>query len=234
MNQQYVNFWHLKRGVFQTLQCRPNVAVSSRYRGGFTIVELLVASFIVTTALLGIYTTFKQALDVEKHTRNLWHDRTVSESITGELAETLENCINLSDVPTLVGKPGMLKCTMIDRGYGDRSLNHVGIGRHYYTWQAGNIHRQILKYSGTQMVTPIEGQEELNEDQLWFHAPSQTIGKDLNEITVLYRKTDNPTAPWKNSWQGPAGNVAIWIRVSCRDQSTERIVTPWANVPFNQ
>ena len=231
MNQQYVNFWHLKRGVFPVMhQCQPKVVISARYRGGFTIVELLVASFIVTTAL----STFKQALDAEKRTRRLQHNRAVSESIARELAETLENCINLPDVPTLVGKPGMIKCTVIGKGYTNGSFDRVGIKRHCYTWQSGNIQRQTLKYSGTQIVTPIEGREELNEDQLWLHAPAQTIGKDLGEITILYRELNNPSAPWKDSWQGPAGNVAIWIRVSCRDQLTERIVTPWANVPFNQ
>lgn len=204
------------------------------------------ASFITTTAFLGVYTVFKQVLDMEKNTRLRWHNQSQAESIVTHIAETLDSCLNLPDIPALFGGPDpkqggyFLRCLVDGKGYSGGSSTWNGMRRRHYSWNTGteennqySVELQELKYAGTRMLSPITGLEDLDEEQIWLGVPAQTIGKNVDAISILYKPIDDVVASWQGDWKGPVGNVAVWIKVECQGQLAERIVVPRVNVAAN-
>jgi hypothetical protein len=210
-----------------------NICQTASRNTGFTIAELLVACFITSTALLGVYTIFKQVIDIERQTRVRWNNLGAAESVVTHLAKELQNCINVPQIPTLVGRSDAIICLVVGKGYDGGRFEQAGILRHHFFWESGIVSQQTLKYAGSKNITPIVGLEDMDEEQLWSNIPIQTIGKNIDSISFSYKTANDPSASWQDSWKGAVGNVAIWIRVSSKEQLSERIVVPRVNVSID-
>jgi len=214
-------------------------------RFGFTITELVVVSVVMTTALLGVYTIFKQAIDVEAKASVKWNNHIAAEVVLDELSEALEYCVNLSEIKTLVGTPNgeegeyVLKCFMEGKGYNAGKIDQVGLQQRRYTWTfqsdsswAGMVFLQTMCYAGATNITSISGLTELNESnesEMWSRLPSRLIGKGLSALSIQFKSLESSDAKWQDNWNGPVGKVAVWIKVKVGDQTAERVVVPKNN-----
>lgn len=229
--------------VFKGLEmkrCEENkfARVASAGRAAFTIVELLVASVVGSLTLIGVHGVFLQAMDVEKRASIRREGLGLANAVAAHLAETLEGAVNLlPEVPSIIGGPESdgggysMKCIVGIGGAGGACLQ-----RRRYRWnrlgdqgRSSELELQVMKYAGTRNVTALSGIEELTEEEQWSRIPPVVIGKQLSGLSVLYRKTSDPAAGWKDSWRGSAGDVAVRIRVKVEGETVERVVVPQVN-----
>lgn len=196
---------------------------------GFTLVELMVASLITTTALLGIYSTFRQALVVEQQSRRYWDGQRAAEAVTDHLAQALQNCLNLPEIPALTGSANQMVCFT-------ESGQQAGQQYDRYFWDSAGesegqltLYRQTMRYAGSKNLMLAAGDEELSEEQMWLSVPVQVIATRIDEIRLQYRDLSQANASWQDQWQGPVGKVAIKIIVRCQEQLSQRIVVPRVN-----
>jgi prepilin-type N-terminal cleavage/methylation domain-containing protein len=208
----------------------------SRQKNGFTIIELMVASFITAISLLGIYATFKQVLEIEGTSSRAWQQRSAAEAVCLHLSEALENCINLPEIPTLSGDSNQFVCLIGGIGHDGENFQRAGIQRRRYYWQTDSenstgltLHLQTLKFAGTHNVTPLPNVEERTEEHMWTGISSQTIATRLDSVSLQYLDLQDQSEQWLDHWNGPVGNVAIRIRVTCQGWISEKIILPKVN-----
>lgn len=194
-------------------------------RDGFTLAELLVASVVATVALLCIHGLFFHALDVEARSAVRWTESDTAEAVVARLAVTLEATVNLSNVKTLV----------IDRG-AERDgwlICQTPTQRVRYRWQKDE---DDGKYTLTMQAKPFAGTKELTKGALpdedaqagenWDSIPAVTIAKGLEEVSVQARPLSKASQTRDGRYEGPAGKVAIRLKVSSGGQTARRIVIP--------
>jgi len=215
-----------------------------RSRGfGFTIVELLVASVVMSVALLGVYSIFAQAMQVQSQTSVRWNEQAAAEAMVAHFADVLERCVNLPEVPALVAGPDsagegyfLTCCATSGRGGSSDPLDRGGIQRRRYRWgfgseedRAGTIEVQTLSLAGTKIVSVWGEMEGGTEEEIWSRVPATVVGRRVGSLSVLYRKCNDPQSTWQDHWRGNAGEVAIWIRVGVGGETVERLVVPQAD-----
>jgi hypothetical protein len=209
---------------------------------GFTITELVVVSVIMTTALLGVYSIFKQVLEVDAQATTRWDNYSAAKVILDELADTLEGCVNIPKMKTLVGTSNsdnsgyILTCFVEGKGYVSGQMDQVGFERRQYSWTfhsgdsgAGTVSLKTMDYAGPVNITPISGISELSETEIWERLTERVIAKGLSAITIQFKSTESSDAQWQDTWNGAVGKVAVRIAVTVGDQTVERIVVPQVN-----
>jgi hypothetical protein len=219
---------------------RMKTRVPNPHRAAFTLVELLAASFVMTTALLGVYTVMKHALEIENRAAGRWVDRASAEAIAEHLVETLEHSINSSALPAIVagrddatGKSFLL-CLGMGPGC-EGGIEQAGLKRSRYRWNfgdnehAGTIELQTMFFAGSRNITPIDGLDELDEKTLWSRIPATVIGRQVGGLSIQFKPLTGDDAAWQDQWKGPVGKVAISVRVSAGGQTVETIVVPRAD-----
>jgi type II secretory pathway pseudopilin PulG len=215
---------------------------TSIVRTAFTLTELIVVSVVMTTALLGVYTVFKQAIEVEAKATAKWRARASAEAVLNELTQAIEGCVNLPGITTLSGGPDTqtggyaLTCMVEGRGYDSARPDRSGVQRRRYRWTfdsnsplAGTVSVQAMSYAGTVNITPVTGIAEMDESQAWDRLASEVIGQKLSGVSVLFRTTGSEDAKWEDRYGGSVGKVAVWVRVTVGDETAERVVIPQAN-----
>jgi hypothetical protein len=203
----------------------------------------MVASVVVSMALIGVYAVFRQALSVEENAFRLWDDRAAAADVVTHVAEALEQAVNLPGVPAIVGGPGeeeneyVLTCTALSGGY--REGGRGAVQRRRYRWwhdpevsDSGVLELRVMTYAGTSNVTPINGLADLEEKQAWEQLEPKLIGKRLRSMSVSYRPTNDEDAEWKDRWHGRGGDVMIRISVTVGNQKCERIIRPRADASW--
>jgi len=209
---------------------------------GFTLIEMMVACVIMTTALLGVYSCFKHFTAVEVRTSVRWNDRAAAEAIVAHLADTVEHGVILPGRQSVVlaegegdGGVDSLTCYMTVPGHDPGRRGQVGIQRRRYRWdfdaesdRSGTLELQTLYFAGTKNVSRIPGLEELSEEEVWDRVPAQTIGRRL-DLWIKCKPLDDPQAEWQKEWRGSVGKVAFWIHVRVADETLEKIVVPRAS-----
>ena len=214
-------------------------------REGFTIAELLVASVATGMVFVAVYSIFVQAIGAEATTTLRWQGRCAAESIVSHIAETLAQAVNIPETAAIQGGTNgsdgesFLKCTVGGRALAGGNVSGMSVSRVRYSWNFQDVNQdsesislQKIQYAGTKIITPIAGADQMGEDELWASLPPITIGTHLSGISILYKNAEDPEASWQDSWNGPAENVAIRIRVNVDNQIAEKIVIPQTNSPI--
>jgi len=198
-----------------------------RRAGGraFTLAELLVASVVMSTALLGVNALFRHALDTEGRAAVRWHDRAAADRVAAHLAEAMAQSINLPEIPALVAESdsetdGWLVC-------------QVGLERRRYRWRVvdGGPHcvleLQKMIVAGTRNLSQeAVGREETTSKQLWDRIGATVIASRLDGLSVRFKSLEAEAATWQSGWDGPVGQVIALIRVTVGDETVERAVHP--------
>ena len=218
--------------------------VDMRQATGFTLVELMVASSIMIVALVGVYSVFQQALEVEERTAIRWKQRAAAGAVVDHLAEVTERCVNLSaDEPAIEGgrqSDGSytLTCTVASWLGASSGTEPTSLQRRRYRWgfeahdRTGSLELKALEYSGSSNLTPLPGAPDLaglDEEQVWSLTNPVVIGTGLSALSVEYRRADDPEATWADHWDEPAGQVAVRIRATVGERMVERVVVPMVN-----
>ena len=213
-----------------------------RSRRGFTVVEILMASFVVSLAMTGIYTVFFQALQTEKDITVASADRQSAEAVAAYLSQAVESAVRIGDIPAVSGGPGaesrayvmscMTQKSVFTAGGWKQSLRRVR-----FTWRNPDpdepgqaLGMQEIVYAGTQNLSLPAGLRTGDEEVDWSGAPTQTIAESSCELSVAYRPVSPSLGVWQGIWSDPNRRVQVRIQVKVGEQTVERTATCHADV----
>jgi prepilin-type N-terminal cleavage/methylation domain-containing protein len=202
-------------------------ATTPKRRKGFTLVEVLMASIIISVALLGVYSLFQQAIDMEAKMRLSMYHRDRAEEVVDYFADALERCINLKDVETVRSggseQGAFLEFTAVNKGFWVRQC----VVRQRITWQQTQtqkgytVQRQAMMYAGITNVT------FANESQVeWDSLSTTELFSQVDALEIEFKETDQPSGGWRKEYNGPGGQIAIRIQAASGDRKAQRIIVP--------
>lgn len=210
-----------------------------RRHRGFTIVELMVASTVLTIALLGVYSIFHQALHVEGRASVRWQQQAAAEAVAEHLARTLERAINVSaEMPTLAAGPDegeavyQLTCFVLDAPGLHATGPRPGIHWHRYRWplepeEAGlPLLRQTVHWAGSVNVTAGASVDGVDDSDPWADVHPQVVASEVDDVTLRFGRASDPQARWRERWSGFVGDVAIRIQVRVGRAEAKRTIVP--------
>jgi prepilin-type N-terminal cleavage/methylation domain-containing protein len=198
---------------------------------GFTLAELLVASVVMSIALLGVYEMFRNTMSVEVAAAARWSARTAAQSAVDHVAYAVENATNSSKQPTFLAEIS----TTSDRAF----VCQLPLERRRYAWRAdGQGGRQTIfvqrkvSAGSADLSSGAEGDSQdtsEGQDEQWGHVTQAVVAKGMDSFSIRFRALDDSSAEWKEDWQGPSGQVAVWIQAAVDNQTAERVIVPAVN-----
>lgn len=217
---------------------------------GFTLVELVVASVITTTALLGVYTLLQQSLEAETRAETRWRSRTQAELTASLLVSVLEQGVNLSDEPTVrAGSSpdgaGRLIClsaakvhttgNRLSGGFqwmrfewGQSKETSLGDSQHAVSAKGIVLKMQSVAAAGSVVLSPSREQAQTpGEPRFWTNATPIVLANGLDALEVQFQEING--SGWENSFEGSVGSVMIRIRAKVGEEMVEKIVVPRVN-----
>ena len=208
---------------------------------GFTLVELMTASLVMSAVLLGIYAVFHQAIGAETSFGRRWADRQAAETVVAHLADALVQSVCPSDesLDTIVAGPDP-----VTNGWALACLTlrpTGGMERLRYTWSeseadAGGITLRLQRaiYAGDQNLSDVSPSDSAEDADNWEHCEPVIIARRLGSLSVHFRETGQAGASWLDKWQGPGGKVIVRIRAQVADQALEKLVLPSVAGPLQE
>ena len=205
-----------------------------RSRCGFTVVEILMASFVVSLAMTGIYTVFFQALQTEKDITAASADRQSAEAVAAYLSQAVENAVRIGNIPAVSGGPGAESRAYVMSCVTQKSVYTAGgwkqsLRRVRFTWRnpeedepGQTLGVQEIVYAGTQDLSLPAGLRTDDVEVDWSRAPTQIVAASFRELSVAYRSISPNLSPWQANWSNPDPRVQVRIRVKVGEQTVER------------
>ncbi len=196
-------------------------------RSAFTLAELLVASVVMTTALLGVNALFQQAMGVEAQAAIRWNAHASAQAVAAHLAEAVEDIVNI---------PGMSALKVEVNTEGGVLICQSGLERRRYTWgmdgseTAFSLKCQTMLFSGTANLTVDLEIDEIGKEKAWDGIAANVIATRLKGISVQVKPLKDRSTDWKDRWEGRSGKVAVRIEVQVGDHTEERIILPRATL----
>lgn len=202
---------------------------------GFTLAELLMASLVISVALLGVYGLFKQTMEVEaKLTLDMYH-QSRAEQVADFLADQMDRCINLKDVETLRAQSGeqgsFVEFTAVGKGFTGEGFDTKGVVRQRLTWQLNEaksgyvVKRQIMKYAGK---TNLTFQDESQAD--WSALPATELFHQVDALEIEFQDMEKSRGHWQKEYAGAVGTVAVRVKAASGERICQRIVLPAARM----
>jgi len=195
------------------------------YRGGFTLAELLVASVVMSTALLGVNVMFRHALDTEGQAAVHWHNRAAADTVVDHLADAMAQSINLPKMAALVSESKSTTDGWV--------ICQVGLERRRYRWHTIDsgancvLELQKMVVAGTRnLSTDAIGQEETTNRQMWDRIGATVIASRLDGMSIRFKSLETESASWQSEWNGPVGQVTILIQATVGGETVERAAYP--------
>ena len=183
------------------------------------------ASVVTTVALLGINGLFFHAMDVEARSSVRWADIDTAEAVLDRLAATIESVTNLPDIKTIV----------VNRGADGSGwlICQTPIRRVQYHWWKDEddgkyaLTMQVKAFAGTRdLTTAAPPDEEAQSREKWDSIPAVTIARGLEEVSVSAKPLGKAAGTGNGRYEGPAGKVAIHLKVIAGGQTASGIVLP--------
>lgn len=205
-------------------------------RLAFTLVELIVASLIATTALIGIYEVLQQVAAAERRTTQRWTDHAAAEAVVAELAHAVEHAIQFTDLPCIeggdvAGGSTQLILNVASSSPGD-SRATAPIRRRRYLWSnlrdsatAGALLVQTIDCAGARDISnSTAARPGLMSEEVFADVPHVSIAQGIDKLTVRFRYLDASNR-WSDRYRGD-GAVLVWITVRSGTQEVERFARP--------
>ncbi len=207
-------------------------------RHGFTVVELMVATTVMSIALLGVHSIFHHALDSEAAATVRWNQAASAQTVVEHLAQALRQCVNV---------PGLQALSAGTDAAGARVLVCVvssgweagpTIERRRYRWndpadeQDGTLRMKRLLYCGSALGTPLCGATDAaapDDAQLWLAVPGHVVATRLDELSVQIRVRDDAGGAWQVDWVGRSGNVVLKVHARVGAESAQQFIVPPCN-----
>lgn len=195
---------------------------------GFTLAELIVASVVMSTALLGVTALFQQAMRAEKRISIAWGQNSLARPIVEALVESLESTINLPEYPSINvqsdgSKSGWLIC-------------QTPLERRRYRWYedpAGSgliLELQVMPFSGSSPLVTGVNLDDLDLPSTWGPIKPSLIGKGITDIEVKFKPFGRTQATnWQSTWKGRAGEAIAQISITVGEQKVVKFLAPKVN-----
>jgi len=217
-----------------------------RFRqSGFTIVELLVAATITSTALLGVYAMFQHALEIEADAGRAMRDNAAAVALVNTISESLRRAVNVTGHPAIrCSKTGqademVLQCFTGPDAIRSEGLQRAAICRHRYRWnfdpqgpRGGLVERRTWHYAGTENITGRPNTEEGDEELLWLKTPPIVVGRRIERLSVRFKPASrfaDPTQKWLGRWSGAAGDLIVRVEAHVGGETAEVLVRTVSN-----
>lgn len=207
----------------------------AKQRTAFTIVEIIVASQIVSIALLGVYGLLRQASHTHAESAAEWESRHHVAVVLEHLCSSVESSMWVGDLPAiealkLEDRDGWsLTCTAF-RGSGRRPGNlGSGLFRIRYefradTAQGGVLEMRSRKYAGSKDLSVPPNAKPVEERMLWETIEPIVIAEGIDEISIHYRRADSE-GNWQDQWEADYARATARIRVRVAAEQQERVVS---------
>jgi|GEM_PF-4143315 len=211
-----------------------------RPRRGFTVVEFVVASLIVSISLLGIYSVFREVLRTDARYGAPTRQRSSAAAVARHLAEQLQHAINIPNQSAVTMQ------TNTDTGVSTLTVTTAPVNASYssglptlekrrYEWgfsePDSNIETLTMKtmtFAGNVNVSNISGLDGMTEEQAWAILTPQTIGRNVDQISVTFRSLASSSSPWIGSYSGDVGDVVVRVSVNVGGQTVQHVIVPYA------
>lgn len=212
------------------------MVIRSTRRGGFTLIEFIVASMVMSIALLGIYGIVKHAGEIERSATRAWTERDAAQAVADHLIEALEHAVNPPQ-----GVP--LLCTVEEDGTQHLTVwvmspatdfKPVALEWRRYTWGGPTddpdgrtlMLQTVLKAGNVPIDATVPAADvQSGAPTLWSQAIPRPVGRDVS-IAMLFRPLSNPDAEWQSIWGGQLGSVLIDLHVTFGGETVRRLIAP--------
>lgn len=204
---------------------------------GFTLVEMVVASVVMSICLIGFYSFVKQPLSAETEITRKHQAQQLAAAVVNQMADSMEQALCLPDAPTFsagTDSQGHHELTCVASGPPLPEQPNIQLNR--YTWgpsadQDGiEVRMQRRLFFGSKEVSA--GQKDQLDADNWQSITPQLVGQGLSKFSVQFRPLAQSGDQWLDRWSGASGQVAIRVHAEVADQAVERIVVPPVNAPF--
>jgi hypothetical protein len=217
-----------------------------RFRSpAFTLVELLVASVVLTTALLGVYALFKQALVVDRRAGEPSRQRAQALAVAEHLAAVVRQAVNISDGVAISAGP------LADGGYEFTCMTVAGEGGPAgsarlmrYLWRheedgeatpradAGNgvLSVRTMMHSGTTNISREFARGAVDMDVAWERIAPVVLARGLNLFEVRFRSLAGQGQQWQDRFEGNVGDLIVGLRVGVGQSVVEKQIVPGVNI----
>lgn len=195
--------------------------------GGFSVVELLLASVLLAVLSSGVYALYRDALRAESRSTIRLNRRARARAVVNHFRETLEQIVNVGEIPALAAGPTRdggyeLECTVCG--------SDGGIERRKYTFIAPGdeeepsaIELRMMYYAGTKNLGPPGGAAEP-----WSFLEPKVIAKGVG-VSFSFKTLGSD---WVDSFSGQEGTTYIRIKVDVGEESVQGAVISRVNAPL--
>jgi type II secretory pathway component PulJ len=208
--------------------------------GGFTAVEMLVASVVMSFTLLGVVGVFRQALHTEAQLTGRATDRAQAAAVADAVVRRIEAAVWIEPDRLLRGLPsgsGGFVLTGWCAGYA-ATLPDPGRAawqRYRLVWipgenDGGRITLQTLPYAGTADLSRSADQrgETNGRSRPWQAVRPVEIARGIARFSLQFRASGAGDLAWTPRWDRP-GTPIVLVRVRCGSHTAERLAVARVN-----
>lgn len=203
-------------------------------RVGFTIVEMLTATLVMSFTLMGVYAVLRQVSVTEEHVTRRWADQSSADATASYMAAILERMLILPEHPALIAEaqPDVQGRQVIVTAMtqpGDAASG--AIARHRVQWgmgqeQAGQVVVQTRFFAGRKELSLLDEENPLTDSQRWQAVPAQVMAEGLSAFEIQFRSAANLEGPWTSDWKAEEGPFVARVMATVGRYTAERVVEP--------
>ncbi|MEM1330080.1 MAG: prepilin-type N-terminal cleavage/methylation domain-containing protein [Planctomycetota bacterium] len=202
--------------------------------GGFTLVELLVASVIGSVTVLGAYVLLAQASEVGERLGETSRDRAAARLVAQEFALAVESSLLAGSTPQIIGSTehsassSTVTLTSVVSGHLARNPadpSNASTRMQRLTWSSGSgghVRLRTRLLAGVTDITTPRGSRGLSEQRQWDSAADRVIAEGVDRVSVNYLDLGTGSAQWRTSLDRAAGRVLARVTVRVGSQVVER------------
>ena len=182
--------------------------------------ELLTGCVIVSIALLGVYSIFREYMQTERRLSIRWQDGQAAEAIVAHASETLESVVKIPSLKAIsMGKENDGRIFVECLTYGNPA--QATLERRRYCWDSNSgedISLRTIPYSGTQAVAVWA----ISDQDPWAGIEPIVIGRRIRHFSIRFKKVGS--SKWKDRVPKDSSSIAR-VRATVGNSTVERIVS---------
>lgn len=199
--------------------------MSRASREGFTLIEMLVASFVVSLLLIGVYAVLRQGVELEQRYTAGWRERTAADAIARLIARDFERALIVGETATIVafGSDTSTTLTMtLSAGHeGARGAGPIEV-RYQWTSSDRKVVRRWRPMAGSRDIGLPRADADSRSETRWRGTPGEVIGDGVQLLQIELRERQPASSAWLRRWDGPA-DALVRVLVRVGDTTATRI-----------